>query len=246
MLEGKVAIITGAAKGIGKAIALEFARKGANLVIGDLSEEVEKTKKEVEALGVKCAAVKADVTKLEDVQKMVDIAIQEFGRIDILVNNAGIYPFKSFVEMEEEDWDKVMNVNLKGVFYCTKAVVNKMIEQKSGVIINIASIAGHEVGFRGLTHYSATKAGVVGFTKALALELAPHGIRVVAVAPGPIETPGTSALDEEMYEQMKKMIPLGRWGKAEEIAKLVAFLASEDAGFITGTCVVADGGFSAQ
>ena len=148
--------------------------------------------------------------------------------------------------MTEADWDKVLNVNLKGTFNCTRVVVPYMVKQKYGKIINISSIAGSVVGFLQLTHYSASKAGIIGFTRALALELAPYGINVNAIAPGPIETPGTQALGKETYEQIKRAIPIGRWGKPEEIANLAVFLASEDSSLITGQCIVADGGYTLQ
>jgi 3-oxoacyl-[acyl-carrier protein] reductase len=243
-LKDKVAIVTGAGQGIGKEIALAFAKEGAKVVVTDITGKEKDVAKEIEALGVQSLALKVDVSNTEDAKKMAEEVLKKFGKIDILVNNAGIYPFKPFVEMEEKDWDKVLSVNLKGTFNCTKAVVPTMIKQKYGKIINISSIAGSVVGFSQLTHYSASKAGIVGFTRSLALELAPYNINVNVIAPGPIETPGTQALGTEMYEQIKKAIPLGRWGKAIDIANLTVFLASDDSSFITGQCIVADGGYS--
>jgi 3-oxoacyl-[acyl-carrier protein] reductase len=245
-LKDKVAIVTGSGQGIGREIALTFAKEGAKVVVSDITEKIHEVVKEIEALGSQALAVKCDVSKLSDAEKMVKETIKKFGRIDILVNNAGIFPFKPFTEMSEADWDKVLNVNLKGTFNCTKAVIPYMIKQKYGKIINISSIAGTVVGFQQLTHYCASKAGIVGFTKALALELAPYGINVNAIAPGPIETPGTQALGKEIYEQIKKAIPIGRWGKPSEIANVALFLASEDSSLITGQCIVADGGYSLQ
>jgi 3-oxoacyl-[acyl-carrier protein] reductase len=243
-LKDKVAIVTGAGQGIGREIALTFAREGAKVVVSDITEKIHEVVREIEALGSQALAVKCDVSKLSDAENMVNETIKKFGKVDILVNNAGIFPFKAFTEMTEADWDKVLNVNLKGTFNCTKAVVPHMIKQKYGKIINISSIAGTVVGFQQLTHYCASKAGIVGFTKALALELAPYGINVNAIAPGPIETPGTQVLGKETYEQMKKAIPIGRWGKPSEIANVALFLASEDSSLITGQCIVADGGYT--
>lgn len=245
-LDGKVAIVTGAAQGIGKEIALLLARSGARTVIIDVSDKIFDVMKEIEAFGQDSLAIKCDVSNGEEVKNAVKEVIGRFGRIDILVNNAGIYPFKQFTEMTEQDWDKVLNVNLKGVFHFTRFVLPKMMEQRKGKIINIASVAGSVVGFPNLAHYSASKAGIVGFTKALALEVAQYNINVNAISPGPILTPGTKALGKETYEQIRKSIPLGRWGKPEDVANLVLFLASDESDFITGQNIVIDGGYTIQ
>jgi len=245
-LNGKVAIVTGAGHGIGREIALLLAKSGAKIAVIDVSDKVFEVLKDVEALGQEGLAIKCDVSNSGEVEEAVRKIVEKFNRIDILVNNAGIYPFKPLIEMTEQEWDKVLGVNLKGVFYFTRAVMPKMIERRRGKIINIASIAGSVVGFANLTHYSASKAGIVGFTRALALEVAQYGINVNAVSPGPILTPGTRVLGEETYEQIRKSIPLGRWGRPEEVANLVLFLASDESDFITGQNIIIDGGYTIQ
>lgn len=242
-LNGKVAIVTGAGQGIGRGIALALAKEGAKVVVSDISDKIADVVKEIESLGSEALAAKANVANSKETEEMAKMAVKKFGKIDILVNNAGIYPFKPLIEMKEEEWDKVIDINLKGVFNCTKAVLPKMIEQKSGNIINIASIAGAEVGYLNLVHYSASKAGVLGFTRSAALELAPHGIRVNAIAPGAVETPGTKVLGE-VLKQVEQTIPQKRMGQPEDIANLVVFLASDDSSYITGQLIVADGGLT--
>jgi 3-oxoacyl-[acyl-carrier protein] reductase len=244
-LKGKVAIVTGAAHGIGRGIALALAKEGAKVVVSDISDKTADVVKKIESLGSEVLAVKVNVADSKETEKMAKAAVKKFGRIDILVNNAGIYPFKPLIEMKEEDWDKVMGVNLRGVFNSTKAVLPKMIEQKNGNIINIASIAGAVVGYPNLVHYSASKGGVLGFTRAAALELAQYGIRVNAIAPGAIETPGTKVLGE-VLKQIEQTIPQRRIGQPNDIANLVVFLASDDSSYITGQLIVADGGLTIQ
>jgi 3-oxoacyl-[acyl-carrier protein] reductase len=242
-LNGKVAIVTGAGHGIGREIALGLAGEGAEVVVTDLSEEIFKVGKEIEALGAKTLPVKCDVTNLQAAESIEETIVGKFERIDILVNNAGIYPQKSFLEMTEEDWTKVLGINLNGVFHCTKAVIPKMVEQRYGKIVNIASIAGAVVGFYNLTHYSASKAAIVGFTKSLALEMAQFGINVNAIAPGPIDVGGMPT-GSEIEKQTIKAIPIGRMGLPRDIANLAVFLASDDSSFITGQCIVCDGGYT--
>jgi len=245
-LKGKVAIVTGAAQGIGRGIALALAKEGARVVVSDISDKIADVVREIESLGSEALAAKANVADSKETEGMANAAIKKFGRIDILVNNAGIYPFKPLVEMKEEDWDRVMGVNLKGVFNCTKAFLPKMIEQKSGNIINISSIAGAVIGYSNLVHYCASKGGVLGFTRAAALELAQYGIRVNAIAPGAVETPGTKVVGEEALKQVEQTIPQKRIGQPEDVANLVIFLASDDSSYITGQQIVADGGFTIQ
>ena len=241
-LAGKVALVTGAAQGIGKAVALLLARNGADIVVSDINlEKAEETVQEVQTLGRKALAVKVDVAKLDDVEKMVEAILAQFGRVDILVNNAGIARDKLILRMTEEDWDAVLNINLKGTFNCTKAVVRHMSKQKSGKIVNIASVVG-EMGNAGQGNYAASKAGVIGFTKTIAREFAQRGINVNAIAPGYIETPMTDALPEKVKEELKRMIPMDRLGKPEDVAETVLFLVSDSSNYITGQVLNVNGG----
>jgi 3-oxoacyl-[acyl-carrier protein] reductase len=241
-LAGKVALVTGGAQGIGKAVALLLARNGADIVVSDINlEKAEETAKEVQALGRKALATKVDVATFGDVEKMVEAILTQFGKVDILVNNAGIARDKLILRMTEEDWDAVLNINLKGTFNCTKAVVRHMSKQKSGKIVNIASVVG-EMGNAGQGNYAASKAGVIGFTKTIAREFAQRGINVNAIAPGYIETPMTDALPDKVKEELKRLIPMDRLGKPEDVAEAVLFLVSESANYITGQVLNVNGG----
>jgi len=247
-LRGKVAVVTGSGQGIGRGIALALAREGAKVVVSDVTDKIYEVAKEIESVDSQALAIKADVSSPPQVEKMVEETIGKFGRIDILVNNAGIYPNKPLVGITESDWDKVLDVNLKGVFNCTRATASWMMKQKSGKIVNISSIAGTVVGFVGLAHYSASKSGIAGFTKAVALELASFGINVNAVAPGSIETPGARAAggSQEALEQFIQTIPLKRIGQTEDVANAVLFLVSDESSYVTGHCLVVDGGYTLQ
>lgn len=241
-LSGKVALVTGAAQGIGRAIALLLARNGADIVVSDINlEKAEETAKEIRAIGPKAVAVKVDVSNLSDVEHMVEGVLEELAKIDILVNNAGITRDKLLLRMTEEDWDAVLGVNLKGTFNCTKAVIRHMAKQRSGKIVNIASVVG-EMGNAGQANYSASKAGVIGLTKTIAREYAPRGINVNAIAPGYIETPMTDALPEKAKEELRKLIPTERLGKPEDVAEAVLFLVSEASNYITGQVLNVNGG----
>ena len=243
----KVAIVTGSGQGIGRGIALALAKEGAKIVVTDITDRIYDVVKEMRTLGIHALAMKADVSSATQVEEMVKNSIEKFGRIDILVNNAGIFPLKPLIEMTEADWDQVLNVNLKGVFNCTKSTIPHMMNRKSGKIINIASIAGVVIGFSALSHYSASKGGIVGFTRSTALEFAPFGINVNAIAPGSIETPGTKMdMNAESTKQFLQAIPLKRMGQPEDIANAVIFLASDESSYITGQCLVVDGGYTIQ
>jgi 3-oxoacyl-[acyl-carrier protein] reductase len=237
----EVAIITGAARGIGKAIAIALSRAGAAVVLSDVMEEVHKTAVEIEQAGGKAVAITGNVTKFVDCEAMVDLAIKTFGKLDILVNNAGITKDNLVLRMSEEDWDAVLNINLKGTFLCTKAAIKPMMKQRSGKIINIASVIG-QMGNAGQANYSASKGGVISFTKTMAKELGSRHIRVNAIAPGFIESKMTDALPEDVKEKYLNVIPLSSWGKAENIADAVVFLASPSASYITGQVLNVDGG----
>ncbi len=243
MLKGKTAIVTGSARGIGKAIALKLAEMGANIVINDIpsSTEAETTAEEVRALGVGAAVALGDVRNIDDVKNMVDLAVAEFGTVDILVNNAGITRDNLMLRMSEEDWDLVLDINLKGAFNCIKTVVRPMMKQKSGSIINIASVSG-VMGNAGQANYSASKAGLIGLTKTTAKEFAKKGIRANAVAPGFIESAMTDKLPEDVKAQYLDSIPLMKFGKTEDVANVVAFLASDMSSYVTGQIINIDGG----
>lgn len=243
MLKGKCAVVTGAAKGIGKSIALKLASLGVNIVLNYRSSEDKaiETEKEILSLGVEVLRVKGDISKPSDVGNLIDSAKKKFGKIDIMVNNAGITKDTLLLRMKEEDFDSVINVNLKGVFNCLKAITPVMVKQKEGKIINLSSVVGL-VGNAGQVNYAASKAGVIGMTKSLAKEIGSRGITVNAVAPGFIETDMTDVLGDKFKEEAKKNIPLKRLGKAEDVAEVVAFLASDSANYITGQVIHVDGG----
>jgi len=250
-LKDKVAIITGARRGMGKSHALKLAKVGAKVVVSDISQEecqlvVDEIKKEKgEAIAVKC-----DATKKEEVDNMIKAAVDKWGKVDILVNNAGICQFKPFLELTEEEWDRTLNINLKGYFLCAQAAAKEMAKQKSGVIINIASVAmGQQgIGFPNIVHYCASKGGIVGMTEALAVELAPYNIRVNAISPGMIETPMIDPVkqDPKAMEGLLARVPLHRVGRPEEVSNLVLFLASDASSYMTGSTVVIDGGWLAS
>jgi len=244
-LQGRVAVITGSARGIGRAIAEQLAQLGADVVIADmLIELAEKTAGEItELTQQKTLAVAVNVADSKSVNEMIDATIKQFGKIDILVNNAGITRDTLIMRMEEADWDAVLDVNLKGVFNCSKAVVRPMMKQRYGRIVNISSVSG-QAGQAGQTNYSASKAGVIGFTKALAREVASRQITVNAVAPGYIPTALTNDLPEDLKNTILAATPTGRMGKPEEIAAAVAFLCSEEAAYITGQVLAVDGGMA--
>ena len=241
-LIGKVALVTGGAQGIGKAVALLLARKGADIVVSDVNlEKAEETSKEIQSLGRKAMAIKADVSRVDDVEGMVHAILEKFGKIDILINNAGIARDKLILRMTEEDWDAVLAVNLKGTFNCTKAVIKHMSKQRSGKVVNIASVVG-EMGNAGQANYSASKAGVIGFTKTVAREFAQRGINVNAIAPGYIQTPMTDVLPDKAKEELKRMIPMERLGQPEDVAQAALFLVSEASSYITGHVLNVNGG----
>ncbi|RAU07006.1 beta-ketoacyl-ACP reductase [Bacillus pumilus] len=243
MLTNKTAVVTGASRGIGRSIAIDLAKNGANVVVNYSGNEAKANEvvEEIKALGQQAFAVKADVSNAEEVQALMKQAIDTFGSIDILVNNAGITKDNLLMRMKENEWDDVININLKGVFNCTKAVTRQMMKQRSGRIINLASVVG-VCGNPGQANYVAAKAGVIGLTKTTAKELATRHITVNAVAPGFISTDMTDKLDENVQTEMLKQIPLARFGAPEDISNVVVFLASEGAGYITGQTIQVDGG----
>ncbi|WP_127009190.1 3-oxoacyl-[acyl-carrier-protein] reductase [Veillonella sp. CHU110] len=242
-LTGKVALVTGASRGIGQAAAIELAKAGADIIVNFIGNEAvaQETVEAIEALGRKAIKIKANVGDADDVQAMVDEAHATFGHIDILVNNAGITRDGLLIRMKDSDWDEVLNINLKGVYLVTKAVAKLMVKQRAGRIINMTSVSG-VTGNVGQVNYAAAKAGVIGFTKTCAKELAARGITVNAIAPGFIETAMTDVLPEKIKEGIAATVPLGRMGQPEEIAGVVTFLASDFASYITGQVLNVDGG----
>ncbi|RLD86245.1 MAG: beta-ketoacyl-ACP reductase [Bacteroidetes bacterium] len=245
LLEGKVALITGAARGIGKAIALKFAQEGAQVAFTDLNrdEYMEATENELKALGVKAKGFASNAASFEESQQLIEDVVEHFERIDILVNNAGITRDNLLLRMSELDWDLVMTVNLKSVFNLTKAVQRVMMKQRFGSIINMSSVVGVE-GNAGQSNYSASKAGMIGFTKSIAQELGSRNIRCNAIAPGFIETEMTHKLKEDVREAWIKTIPLRRSGKPEDVADVATFLASELSSYVTGQVINVCGGMS--
>ena len=243
MLKGKTAVVTGASRGIGRAIAIKLAKLGANIVVNyrNSVEAVQEVVKEIEALGVKALAVQCDISNFSDVESMMKQSMAEFGSIDILVNNAGITKDGLLMRMKEEEFDSVIDINLKGAFNCTRHVSAIMLKQRSGRIINISSVSGL-TGNAGQVNYSSAKAGIVGMTKAVAKELASRGVTCNAVAPGYIQTDMTEGLSDKVKETIMNNIPLKRLGNAEDVANTVAFLASEEASYITGQVISVDGG----
>lgn len=242
-LEGKVALVTGASRGIGREIALELAREGANVAINYAGSEAKalEVAQEIRTMGREAITIQADVSSSESVESMVKQTIEAFGKLDILVNNAGITKDNLLMRMKEADWDDVININLKGVFLCTKAVTRQMMKQRSGRIINISSIVGVS-GNAGQANYVAAKSGVIGLTKTTAKELATRGITVNAIAPGFITTDMTDKLNDETKNEMLKQIPLARLGEPTDIAKTVLFLATDDSRYMTGQTLHVDGG----
>ena len=239
-LAREVALITGGARGIGKAIALTLVAEGASVVLSDVNDEVHQTAAEIRESGGQAASIVGNVTKLEDCEAMVDEALKTFGKLDILVNNAGITRDNLLLKMTEADWDAVLDINLKGTFLCTKAAIKPMIKQRSGKIINIASVIGI-MGNAGQANYAASKGGIISFTKTMARELGKRNIRVNAIAPGFIASKMTEVLSEEARNNLLEQIPLGSLGQPEYVAQAVLFLASPEASYITGHVLNVDG-----
>ncbi|MBI3078500.1 MAG: 3-oxoacyl-[acyl-carrier-protein] reductase [Deltaproteobacteria bacterium] len=241
-LQGRVALVTGATRGIGEAIARELARQGADIaVVGRDRTRAEQVAGEIQVLGRKAIPLTADVARFDDAERVVNAVVEQLGSLDILVNNAGITRDGLLVRMKEEDWDEVLAVNLKGTFNCSRAAARHMLRQRRGRIINVTSVVG-EMGSAGQANYAASKAGIVGFTKAIARELGSRGITVNAVAPGYIQTAMTEAIGEKARAELLAQVPLGRLGTPADVAGVVAFLASDAAGYITGHVLDVNGG----
>ncbi|TYT22815.1 3-oxoacyl-[acyl-carrier-protein] reductase [Dictyoglomus thermophilum] len=245
MFRDKVALVTGGSRGIGRAIVLSLAKEGAKVLINYKGNEkaAMETLEEVKKIGAEGEIFRADVSVEEEVEKMFNFILEKWGRLDILVNNAGITKDNLLIRMKNEEWEQVINTNLKGVFYCTRAAVKIMLKQRYGRIINVSSVIGLR-GNIGQANYAAAKAGIIGFTKAVAREVASRGITVNAVAPGFILTDMTEVLSEEMKKKVLEEIPMGRFGNPEDVANVVKFLASDEASYITGVVLSIDGGLS--
>lgn len=242
-LKGKTAVVTGSGRGLGKAVAKKLAHMGANIVLNDIpnSDSVDKTAEEFRAEGFNVIVTKGDVRNSDDVEDMVNKAVEAFGSLDILVNNAGITRDTLILRMAEKDWDDVLDINLKGAFFCTKAAAKIMMKQRSGKIINIASVAG-VMGNPGQANYSASKAGLIGLTKSTAKELSSRNITCNAVAPGLIKSKMTEVLPDKVKESYLKSIPLNRFGTPEDVANVIGFLASDDSNYVNGQIIHIDGG----
>jgi len=245
-LEGQVAVVTGSARGIGRAIALKLAGAGADIVISDvLEDEAGKAAGEIRNLGVRAVSCVADVSKSDEADALMKTAVEEMGRLDILVNNAGITRDGLFIRMKDDDWDAVLNVNLRGTALCSRAAARIMFKNRSGRIINVSSVIGL-IGNAGQSNYAASKAGVIGLTRSLSKELGPRGITVNAVAPGFIETAMTDKLPEETRQAYVKNIPLGRFGTPDDVADTILYLASSAAAYVTGQVIAIDGGMTSH
>jgi len=242
-LEGKIAIVTGGARGIGKAISQTLAKEGAHVILCDLDyKTAQRTANDIQNQGFAASAVKMDVSQGEEVKRVFEDILSKYARVGILINNAGISSLTPFEDISEEEWDKVISVNLKGTFLCSQAVMRAMISQRGGKIVNIASLAGKVGGILVGAHYSAAKAGIICLTKSLAKRMAPYGVNVNAVAPGPIKTKMTDTWPENEKEKFRRSIPLGHFGNPEDVAETVLFLVSDRARFITGEIIDVNGG----
>lgn len=242
-LTDRVAIVTGSGRGIGRAIALRLAEAGASVVVNDIDKAAEEVAREIKAMGKHSHAVMADISSTPDVANLVEAATAAYGKIDILVNNAGINRDQLLVRMSDEDWDSVINIDLKSVFLCTRAVLRPMIKQRWGRIINISSIVGL-IGNAGQANYASAKAGIIGFTRSISREVASRGVTANAIAPGFIDTDMTQKLPEKQRQELISRIPSGRLGSPEDVAAAVCFLASEEASYITGQVLTVDGGMT--
>ena len=245
--EGRVAIVTGGGRGIGRAIAVRLAEEGANLAVSYRSNDdaAEETAESVREAGAMCELFKGDVSSPADVEALLKGVSEAYGRVDILVNNAGITRDNLIMRMKEDEFDEVLRTNLKGTYLCTRAALRPMVRARWGRILNVSSVVGL-VGNAGQANYAASKAGIIGFTKSVAREVAQRGITVNAVAPGYVETELTGSLPEDVKAQIRDQVPMGRFGVAEEVAEAVAFLAGEGAGYVTGQTIAVDGGMTMQ